>query len=208
MYRYEHFTENNKEKINAFIKRFPFAVLSVAQSDGEVMATQVPLLFKPDDEHVLIGHVYKNSDHYNALIKNPKVLLIFQGPNAYISAEHYPDKQSASTWNYMSVQIRGRLKFLNQKGLEDALKLLTNRFENPAESPSSYEKIPQGYIARLSKHIAGFEIEIKDFEATFKLSQNQTEKTFDSILKTLENQGGMSRLLGDEMRALKKEIFE
>ena len=208
MYRYDHFTEKNTEKINAFITRFPFAVLSVAQSDGEVMATQVPLLFKPDNEHVLVGHVYKDSDHYSALLKNPKVLLIFQGPNAYISAKHYPDKQSASTWNYMSVQIRGQLKFLNQKGLEDALRLLTNRFENPTESPSSYEKIPQRYIARLSEHIAGFEIEIKDLKATFKLSQNQSEKTFNSILKTLENQGGMSGLLGEEMQALKEDLFQ
>lgn len=207
MYRYDDFIERDENKIKRFIIENPFAVISVATEKGEVSTTQVPLLFNPDQSQ-LIGHIYKESEHYQALLKNKKVLILFHGPHAYVSAKNYENKRSASTWNYMSVQVKGKLTFLDHQGLLDALELLTDHFENPEDSPSSFNRIPPSYVNRLSRYIAAFQISLDDIQATFKLSQNQPKPSFDKIVNSLKNQGGMPELLSQEMQKIRSDLYK
>ncbi len=56
-----------------------------------LFATQVPVQLNEDSEGrlVLHSHMMKNTDHYEAFLKNPNALALFVGPHAYVSASVY-----------------------------------------------------------------------------------------------------------------------
>ena len=78
----------------------------------------------------MIGHMMKSTDHHKAFLYNPNVFVVFTGDHSYVSATWYSNPHQASTWNYMSVHVKGVMSFLNEQGLEDILRKTTLHFEN------------------------------------------------------------------------------
>src|SRR5215213_1329874 len=111
MYKLKYFTEEDNEKVIAFMKKYSFATLT-GIGDEYPVATHIPLDIKQmGDKLVFTGHIMKNSDHHKAFLKNEKVLVIFNGPHCHISASWYPQPVQASTWNYITVHAKGRISF-------------------------------------------------------------------------------------------------
>ncbi|MBL0104104.1 MAG: hypothetical protein IPP51_10370 [Bacteroidetes bacterium] len=55
--------------------------------------------------------------------------------------------------------------------------------------------------------IAGFEIKAEKIDNVFKLSQNRDEKSYLNIISKLEEQGGNSALIAEEMKKRKLDLF-
>lgn len=201
MYDLPEYKDHNAQHIIDFMRAHPFAVLCGSDINGEPVATQVPLLLQhQDDRIVLSGHIMRNTDHHKAFEKNPKVLALFTGPQAYVSASWYTNPQQGSTWNYMSVQAAGDLQWVGTEKLVDILRDTTRRFENNANSPASFEHIPQDYINRLTTAIMGFEITVTRLAHVFKLSQDKNAESRASVVEHLSNrQDSASKQLADEM---------
>ena len=122
MYNLPYFKEKNDPAVFEFIQQHPFAFISGSDENNHPVATQVPVLMQEKGGKLyLIGHLMKNTDHHRAFEKNDNVLCVFTGPNTYISARWYTNPAQASTWNYMSVHIRGKLRFLDECGLKEVL---------------------------------------------------------------------------------------
>lgn len=204
MYKPKIYTENDRNKIWNFIKEHPFALISGIDNEGKQVATHVPLIF--DENKVkLQGHLMKATNHYKAFINNKDVLVIFSGPNAYISASWYKNPSSASTWNYISVQVRGKIEFMNAGDFENLMKRFTLKYEDfKKDSPTYYDNLPEDYRNRLMKAIAGFEISIDSVEATFKLSQDKDDESFENILNELSQKSHQEKWLADEMQLNRK----
>jgi transcriptional regulator len=49
----------------------------------------------------------RKTDHHKAFHENPQALVVFTGPSSYVSATWYTNPHMGSTWNYMSVHLRG-----------------------------------------------------------------------------------------------------
>src|SRR5205814_9335762 len=100
MYKLPYFTEEDHEKVLAFMKENSFAII-VGMNEKYPVATYVPLEIKQgNDKMVFTGHIMKNSDHHKTFLQNEKVLVIFSGPHCHISASWYKNPNVASTWNY------------------------------------------------------------------------------------------------------------
>ena len=128
----------------------------------------------------------KETDHYKAFLENENVLVIFTGPHSYVSASWYVTKNVASTWNYMDVQAKGKIKLTGDAETKKIIENITNKYE-PAESEAAFDKLPKEYVERLSKAIIGFNIEVESLENVFKLSQNHSEETRKQIIENLRN---------------------
>jgi transcriptional regulator len=126
----------------------------------------------------------KATDHYKAFSENEKVLVIFSGPQCYVSASWYVTKNVASTWNYMDVHAKGKIRFTNDENTKKIIKDITDKYED-AESEAAFDKLPKEYVERLSKAIVGFNIEVESVENVFKLSQNHDEQTRKQIIENL-----------------------
>lgn len=187
----------------AFMRQYPFAFVSGVSRDHLPVATQLPLFVdERDGKYWLSGHLMKNTDHHKAFVDNPNALVVFTGPHCYVSASWYADKKQASTWNYMSVQARGIIRFADEKALREILQRTTDYFEANTDSGSNYHDLSEEYINRLIPAIVAFEIEVTQLDATFKLSQNRDEKSFQQIMEKLKEQGGDAEKVAEEMGKL------
>ncbi|MCE3228684.1 MAG: putative Protease synthase and sporulation protein 2 [Bacteroidetes bacterium] len=209
MYHFSYFKEKDKDRLLQFFRDYPFAFLTGSFNSGKQVATQIPILTEiRDGELYLQGHIMRNTDHHKAFIENPQALLVFTGPNAYVSASWYSNPQIGSTWNYMSIHIAGELKFLSDEELVGFMKRMTLYFEkNNTASPTFFDNLPKEFLNKMLPAIAGFEIKVSTIENVFKLSQNRDEKSYLNIIEQLESQGGNSALIAQEMKKRKEELF-
>ena len=186
MYKFAHFTERDRNKLIAFIQKNSFATIT---GFGEMypVATQIPLevIVAADGEITFSGHLMKNTDHHKAFLRNQKVLILFNGPHCYVSAGWYNNPQSASTWNYMTVQAKGTITFTSEEGTYQTIKSITNKYET-IESSASFNNMPKEYVQPLLKAIIGFTITVDSLDNVFKLSQNKTEAEQLNIIKELK----------------------
>jgi transcriptional regulator len=204
MYSLPYFTETDQEKILGFMRAHPFAMLIGVGEARRPAATQVPLFIDERDGKLwLSGHLMKNTDHHKAFVASDEALVIFTGPHTYISASWYENQQVASTWNYQSVHVRGKLVFHEGDYLLNILRRTTNHFENNPDSPANFEHIPKDYVEKLSKAIVAFEIEVKSVDAIFKLSQNHSAYNFQSIMDHLSVGDPEAVKIAEEMGKLK-----
>ena len=208
MYNLSDFKEKDQQVVLEFMKQHPFAML-IGSVDDRSYATQIPFLFEEKDNRlVLLGHMMRKQDHQLAFEKNPNVLIVFTGPHTYVSATWYSNPHQASTWNYMSVHARGLLRFLDQQGLENALKKLTLHYENNnPHSSTVFDNLPQDYTSRLMKSIVAFEIEVTSIENVFKLSQNRDEQSFHRIVEKLTVQDADGKKIAEEMTKRKDQLY-
>lgn len=208
MYNLPHFKETDSAVVMQFIKTHPFAALIGTGKNNCPAATQVPLFIdERDGKLFLSGHIQRKTDHHQAFEHNPNVLALFTGAHAYISASWYTNPQVASTWNYMSVQAKGILRFTDEAALIEILRRTTAHFENNPQSPALVEKMGDDYIAKMMKAIVAFEVEVTGLEHTFKLSQNRDAETYDSIIEHLAAQGGDGAIIAEEMRHRRSQLF-
>jgi transcriptional regulator len=209
MYDLPHHKEKNKQVIKAFIDKYPFAFLSGCDKQNMPVATQLPVFIEEkDNRKILRGHIMKNTDHHKAFMHNPNVLVVFTGHHTYVSGTWYANPHTPSTWNYMSVHVKGTMRFLDDAELVDALRMISLHFENNnQQSPTIYDNLPAEYTQRLMKAIVAFEIEIKEMDTVFKLSQDRDPQSYGNIIKQLSKQGENGQVIAAEMQKRWKEVF-
>lgn len=185
MYKFPYFTEADEEKVFELMQKTTFSLITGIYNNFPV-ATHVPLEVKRyNGKIILTGHIMKGTDHHKAFLENENVLVIFSGPNCYVSASWYVNKNVASTWNYMDVHVKGKIKLTGNDETKKIIENITNKYEQP-ESEAAFNKLPKEYVDRLSKAITGFNIEVESIDNVFKLSQNHDEITRKQIIENLK----------------------
>ncbi|MFL5766005.1 MAG: FMN-binding negative transcriptional regulator [Bacteroidia bacterium] len=209
MYNLSYFKEPDKQILLKFMQDHPFVFLTGSDSKGNQVATQVPVLIEErNGESFLQGHIMRSTDHHKAFMENPNALAVFTGPHAYVSASWYSTPQIGSTWNYMSVHVKGLIRFMTDDELIGFMKRLTLKYEDGnLDSPTIFDNLPDEFLRKMLPAIVGFEIKIENVENVFKLSQNRDEKSYRNIIAQLEKQGGDSALIAAEMKGRFDRLF-
>jgi transcriptional regulator len=209
MYIPEHFRNEDRATALAFMRANPFAILISTTEEGP-FATHVPVVIRETGDRLVVrGHVAKANPHWRYLQSEPRCLMIFQGPHAYISPSSYDAREVVPTWNYVAVHTYG-----NASTFSEAEQLLTVLHELIPTFEASYEEqwasLSEAYRKRMLSHIVGFEIAVTRIEATFKLSQNRTRKEQQQIIDSLSaaadtNLSGTARLMCEHGLGTKRE---
>ena len=143
----------------------------------------------------------KNTDHHKALSTNPNALIVFTGSHCYVSASWYTETGHGSTWNYLTVQARGKVQFMEDAGTIAVLNDLTNKYEAGRSGAMLMSRMTEDYISSNVKAIAGFTIHLDELKATFKLSQNRDDESYRTIVLNLESSGDTNaKEIASEMR--------
>ncbi|HEV8080904.1 MAG TPA: FMN-binding negative transcriptional regulator [Chitinophagaceae bacterium] len=199
MYKFSYYTEKDNEKVIAFMKENSFAIITVPGNDYPV-ATQIPLDIQETNGKILLkGHLMRNTDHHKAFVKNENVLVIFSGPHCYVSASWYVNPHSGSTWNYMTVHAKGKIKFGDEADTRLAVESITNKYEKP-DSVAGFNKLSEEYIGKMVKAITSFTIEVESLDHVFKLSQTNDKETRENIISELRKNGNANeKAIASEM---------
>ncbi len=202
MYNLPYFKEKDQQVVLDFIKQNPFAFVCGCSEENKPSATQLPLFLEEKNEKLfLVGHLMKQQDHHKAFEYNPNVLCVFTAAHSYVSATWYTNPQQASTWNYMSVHVKGKMQFLGDEALIEVLRKTSLHFENYNEkSPTSYDNLPVDYREKLMKAIIAFEIEVESIDNVFKLSQNRDKESYQTIINELEQKDEGGKFIAGEMK--------
>lgn len=209
MYDLPYHKEKNENTVKEFIDKYPFAFLTGCDQENKPVATQVPVFIEEKEgRKILRGHIMRKTDHHKAFIQNKNVLVVFTGHHTYVSGTWYSNPHTPSTWNYMSVQIKGVISFLDDESLMDVLRMTTLHFENNNhKSETIYDNLPSDYTQKLMKAIVAFEIEVKEIDTVFKLSQDRDAKSYENIIKRLKKQDEAGKVIAAEMEKRTKEVF-
>jgi transcriptional regulator len=209
MYNLSYFKENDQQVVIEFIHQHPFAFIAGCDENNKPVATQIPVFIEERDGKLFLsGHMMKQTDHHKAFEKNPNVLCVFTGHHTYVSATWYSNPKQASTWNYMSAHIKGKLKFLDEQSLIEVLRKTSLHFENGNKSSSTvYDNLPEDYRNRLIKAIVAFEVEVESIDNVFKLSQNRDKESYQHIIEKLSEQDADGKIIAEEMNKRIDQVF-
>jgi len=209
MYDLPYHKERDEQVITAFIARYPFAFVTGCDAENRPVATQVPVfLEEKNGRKVLRGHIMKNTDHHRAFLHNANVLVVFTGHHSYVSGTWYSNPHTPSTWNFMSVHVKGLVHFLDDDALIDVLRATTLHFEkHDPRSTTIYDNLPADHTARLMKAITAFEIEVQAIDTVFKLSQDRDQASYRNIIAKLKEHGESGQVIAAEMEKREGQVF-
>lgn len=209
MYDLPYHKEHDEQVILEFINRYPFAFLSGCDAAGMPVATQVPLFMENREGRTFLsGHIMKGTDHHKAFAQNENVLAVFTGYHTYVSATWYSNPYLASTWNFMSVHVKGTIRFLDDAALVEMLRKTTLHFENyNPQSTTVFDNLPEAYTQRVMKAVVAFEIEVTELDTVFKLSQDRDYESYQNIIAKLKTQDESGRVIAAEMEKRTRQVF-
>ena len=194
MYTPSHFDEQRPELLQQLLHDHPLGLLITNGPQG-LDANPVPFLFdaRPDGAGVLTAHVARANPVWKKSAES-EVLVVFQGPQAYISPNWYPSKaengKAVPTWNYIVVQARGKLVVHDDVAwLRALVTRLTARHEANQAKPWLPSDAPDDYLAAMLRGIVGIEIPLTSLRGKWKMSQNQPAANREGVVQGLRPQG-------------------
>lgn len=193
MYLPALFEETRSEVLHALMRERPFATLVTQGADG-LTANHLPLHLDTAGSElgVLQGHVARANPLWKTAA-DTEVLVIFQGPQAYVSPSWYPTKRehgkAVPTWNYVVVHARGRVRAIDDPAwLRAQLETLVESHEAGMAEPWRISDAPPDYIENMLKAIVGIEITLTELTGKWKTSQNQPEINRAGVVAGLREQ--------------------
>jgi len=194
MYLPKHFAETDIAVMHDLMRTHPFATLVTQGPDG-LDANHIPLHLDASTgpNGTLRGHIARANPLATDATVNRKILVIFKGPDSYISPSGYATKAEhgkvVPTWNYVAVHAHGALRLIDDRDwLLAQLDTLTTEHESALPQPWSIDDAPADYIGKMLGAVVGIEITIDRLIGKWKVSQNQPPANQVSLIAALDGQ--------------------
>jgi transcriptional regulator len=206
------FREERLDVLHGLISAHPLATLITAGSNG-LMANLIPFSLHNGGEHgVLRAHLARGNKQLEALREVTEALVVFQGPDCYVTPSWYPSKAEhgkvVPTWNFAMVQARGKPQVIDDADWVLAqVEQLTNNQEKGRTHPWKVSDAPDDYIATQLKGIVGFEISIHAIEGKWKMSQNRQPTDSQGVIDALRNEKSCPSMLETMERITEHQLL-
>jgi len=199
MYLPAHFEESRPEVLHALLREQPLGLL-VTLGPAGIQANAIPFLLDagPGPLGTLIGHVARANPVWREVRGDVDALVVFQGPQAYISPGWYATKAETGkvvpTWNYVIAQARGPLHVVDDVDAARAVVTrLTERHEAGRAQPWAPSDAPADYIDQMLRAIVCIEIPLSSLTGKWKLSQNRPAADRDGVVHGLRDGAGAAQ---------------
>lgn len=177
----------DREAMADFVRDVGMGLVFAGTADGPRVA-HVPVI-------LCEGRLQFHLARGNAITRHldgETALFVVNGPDAYISPGWYglgPDE--VPTWNYVSVEVEGRVRQLDRDSLIAQVDALTAEQESrhAPDAPWTREKADPVRIARMFDAILGFELDPQVWRGTIKLGQNKPAEARLSVADALDAAG-------------------
>ena len=193
MYQPPHFHEDRLEIQHDLMQKHPLGLLITA-GPGGLMANPIPFVLDAaaSERGTLRAHLARANPQIQELASIQECLIVFQGPQAYITPSWYATKRETGkvvpTWNYATVHAWGCPSVIEDVAwLRHQLNELTQHQEHMRSAPWAVSDAPAAFIAGQIKGIIGIEIVITRIEGKWKVSQNRPEQDRRGVLNGLRD---------------------
>jgi transcriptional regulator len=195
------FREQRLEVLHDLMRTHPLATL-VTVGAGGLAANLVPFSLHEGGEFgILRAHLGRGNRQLDDLRAGAATLVIFQGPDAYVSPSWYPSKAEhgkvVPTWNFAMVQARGEPRVIDDPAwIRAQLQELTEHHEGGREHPWRMADAPDGFITEVIDALAGIEIPIRAIDGKWKASQNRQPADRQGVIDGLRAEGSCPAMVG------------
>ena len=179
MYVPKHFEESDVTVLHTLIESHRLGAW-VTLGDGELIVNHIPFFVDPlgGEYGTLIGHVARANPVWQSFSKNVNSVVIFQGPQAYITPSWYPSKhahgKAVPTWNYAVVHAHGLPRAIEDLDwLLQHVTQLTGVQESEQALPWKVSDAPSDFVEKMLNSIVGIEMPITKLVGKWKVSQNR-----------------------------------
>lgn len=166
------FRSEDREVFEALIDQVGFGMVFLTTPDGPRVA-HTPLMSTGD------GAVQFHLARGNALTRHldgATALVTVNGPDAYVSPRWYDNRDTVPTWDYVALEMEGRVRRMAPEGLDAFLHAIIEKHEARLDGePWQATESSETTWSKLFRGIVGFEIEVQAWRPTFKLSQKKSE---------------------------------
>ena len=193
--------------LHDFMEEFSFVMLVTATPT--VRITHIPSILDRTQGRfgTIRGHISAQNPQKAALDGTQKAVIVFRGPQGYISPTWYANRTSVvPTWNFGVVHASGRPRPITDKARAyDLLATLIARNEKRIGSTEyDFAAQPREYVDRMMQGISPFEMEIQALEGKFKLGQERSDGDRNGVLAHLARGEYKERSLYDLTQAFYK----
>ncbi len=179
MYISKHHRLNDQEAIFTLMDTYPLGAWVLSTNEG-LVANHIPFYLDRGKGPLgtLVGHVSRANSVWRELSQAPSSVVMFQGPQAYITPGWYPGKAEhgkvVPTWNYAVAHAHGAARAIEDRAwMLDMLNQLTTVHEANQVTPWQVGAAPADYINKMLNAIVGIEIRIDRLEGKLKASQDE-----------------------------------
>jgi transcriptional regulator len=195
MYVPVHFNEPRIDVLHDLIRAGGLATMVSMTAEG-MIASHLPLMFDPEPAPygTLIGHLAKANPHARAADPGVQTLVIFHGPDGYITPSYYAAKKEhgkvVPTWNYTAIHAYGTLEVFDDPArLLAIVTRLTNQYETPRAAPWAVSDAPADFVQTHLRGIVGISLPIARLEGKVKMSQNRPAADQAGVIGGLRHDG-------------------
>ncbi len=196
MYIPRHYLNDDRRSVVDLIRGHPLASL-VTILDDRLEATHGPVVLDADrgEYGALRFHLAHANPTAHALDGARDVLLVFTGPEAYISPDWYEAEQLVPTWNYAAVHAWGRPAPMDDAALCRLLDDLSAEQEQqiPGKRPWTTAKLDEDRYRKMRRAIIGFDMVVSCLDAKWKMDQNKSLADRQGARAALDALGGERR---------------
>lgn len=179
MYVPPAFQENDIATLQGTMRDACLATFVTATTEG-LVATPLPFFLAPEEGPygTLYGHLARANPQWK-LPPTGDAIVLFMGPDAYVSPSWYPSKQEhgkvVPTWNYVAVHAYGPVEFFEDADrLLEVVTRLTNLHERHRAEPWAVTDAPEAFIRAQLRGIVGLRLPITRIDGKRKMSQNRS----------------------------------
>ena len=145
----------------------------------------------------LIAHVARANPLWRRFAPGREVLVVFQGPHAYVSPDWYAARGLVPTWNYVAVHGYGVPRLLTDEAAATAALVALSATMEASLAPKppwAMDQLPESARRALVRGIVAFEIELVRLEGKQKLNQNRSAADRAGVIAALRALGGADAL--------------
>ena len=199
MFLPDHFRVEDVAEMHALMRARPFAAL-VSTTQAGLYGTHLPTVLKEEGAFGTIEcHLSRANPHWKDLAEGGEAMMIFQGPDGYITPNWYRD-QSRDRKGRPDLELRDRARLRAAGGHEEKDWLLrhvtelSDQQERSEAHPWKVSDAPEKYIDVMTRGIVGFRFEITRLEGKWKMSQNREPQDRVRVIEGLK-----ARATGDDL---------
>ena len=180
------FRTEDRDRLRMLVEETGFGMVFLTTPEGPRVA-HTPLLWNGTGKlrfHLARGNAL--SGH----LDGATALVTVNGPDGYISPRWYDNRDTVPTWDYVALEMEGRVTMLDEAELDTMLYDFIDRHEARLDGARwDASEASEAMWKRLLTGIRGFELEIAEWRPTIKLSQKRNGDERARIAMGVEQAG-------------------
>lgn len=175
MYLPPQFAAKDQAIAPELMRAHPLAQLVSVDEEGLPFITPLPLhVVEEDGGLTLLGHVARPNPHAGYLRERPTAVVVFQGPQAYMTPRVYPDLSRVPTWSYLAVHATVQARIIEAFDDKDRLLKHLIHDHDPAYA-DQWRSLGEDYQRKMMAGIVAFELRVVSLQCKLKLNQHRPE---------------------------------